>query len=184
LKNKIRSFLSFVLAIVLAVGLMSIAAPMVSAGEADATIVPGDLNADGYVNDDDVILLLWHTLLPDIYSVVGEADINKDGSVNDDDVIYLLWHTLLPEQYPLFKEEEDETPDDTEPIVTMTYKQYIELSAAEQAAFRKTFDSISDFFAWYNAAKAEYDAQNPGIDIGDGSIDLEDIMNNNSGSGG
>jgi len=62
---------------------------------------PGDLNGDESVNDDDVILLLWHTLLPDMYPIAGEADFNADGSVNDEDVIYLLWHTLLPDMYPL-----------------------------------------------------------------------------------
>jgi len=61
----------------------------------------GDMNGDGSVNDDDVILLLWYTLLPDMYSIQGNADFNADGSVNDEDVIYLLWHTLLPDMYPL-----------------------------------------------------------------------------------
>jgi len=61
----------------------------------------GDLNNDGYVNDEDVILLLWHTLLPDLYPIQGDADFNADSSVNDEDVIYLLWHTLLPDLYPL-----------------------------------------------------------------------------------
>jgi len=62
---------------------------------------PGDMNGDESVNDDDVILLLWHTLLPDMYPIEGKADFNADGSVNDEDVIYLLWHTLLPDMYPL-----------------------------------------------------------------------------------
>ena len=62
---------------------------------------PGDMNGDESVNDDDVILLLWHTLLPDMYPIEGEADFNYDGNVNDEDVIYLLWHTLIPELYPL-----------------------------------------------------------------------------------
>jgi len=26
-----------------------------------------DFNADGNINDEDVIYLLWHTLLPDLY---------------------------------------------------------------------------------------------------------------------
>ena len=65
------------------------------------TFTPGDLNGDGNVNDEDVILLLWHTLLSDMYPIQGDADFNADGNVNDEDVIYLLWHTLLPEYYPL-----------------------------------------------------------------------------------
>ena len=61
----------------------------------------GDLNGDDSINDDDVILLLWHTLLPDLYPISAEADFNTDGNINDEDVIYLLWHTLLPDLYPL-----------------------------------------------------------------------------------
>ena len=61
----------------------------------------GDVNADGYVNDEDVILLLWHTLLPDMYPIDCDADFTDDGFVNDEDVILLLWHTLLPDLYPL-----------------------------------------------------------------------------------
>jgi len=66
-----------------------------------AAYLRGDVNDDGSVNDDDVILLLWHTLLPDMYPIVGDADFTGDGSINDEDVIYLLWHTLLPDLYPL-----------------------------------------------------------------------------------
>jgi len=61
----------------------------------------GDINGDNSVNDEDVIHLLWHTLLPNLYPIDADGDINKDGRVNDDDVIYLLWHTLLPDMYPL-----------------------------------------------------------------------------------
>ena len=61
----------------------------------------GDVNGDGSVNDEDVITLLWYTLLPDLYPIQGNADFNDDGSINDEDVIYLLWHTLLPDLYPL-----------------------------------------------------------------------------------
>ena len=61
----------------------------------------GDINLDGYVNDEDVILLLWHTLLPDLYPIEADGDINGDDYVNDEDVILLLWHTLLPDLYPI-----------------------------------------------------------------------------------
>ena len=39
-----------------------------------------------------------------------------------------------------------------------------------------SFDSVADFFAWYNAAKDEYEKQNPSVEIGGGSIDLGDII--------
>ena len=66
-----------------------------------STMIPGDFNGDGSVNNADVIHLLWHTLFPDKYVVATNADFVNDGSVNNDDVIYLLWHTLFPENYPL-----------------------------------------------------------------------------------
>ena len=67
----------------------------------DTSSIPGDLNADGTVDDGDVALLLWYTLFPDMYEISGNADFNGDGAVDDSDVAYLLWHTLFPENYPL-----------------------------------------------------------------------------------
>ena len=54
----------------------------------------------------------------------------------------------------------------------LSYEVFINLSGEEQKEYRNTFDSLSDFFAWYDAAKAEYDAENPDVEIGDGPIDL------------
>ena len=62
---------------------------------------------------------------------------------------------------------------------SMTYERYIAMSSEEQSAYRDTFASLSEFFTWYNAAKEAYDNAHPGIDVGDGSIDLEDLMNGN-----
>ncbi len=63
--------------------------------------IVGDINGDTSVNNDDVVLLLWHTLFADEYPLTGDVDLNNDGSVNNDDVVLLLWHTLFPEEYPL-----------------------------------------------------------------------------------
>ena len=69
---------------------------------------PGDLDQNEQVNNKDVEYLLWHTLFPEQYPIVGDADYNGDGSVNNKDVEYLLWHTLFPESYPLApKKKED-----------------------------------------------------------------------------
>ena len=68
---------------------------------ADAETTPGDLDGNDIVDDADVALLLWHTLFPETYEIVGEADLNGDGEVDDADVAYLLWHTLFPDAYPL-----------------------------------------------------------------------------------
>lgn len=63
--------------------------------------VPGDITADGQVNNDDVVLLLWHTLFPEEYPITVSGDLNKDTEINNDDVVLLLWHTLFPDEYPL-----------------------------------------------------------------------------------
>lgn len=128
-----------------------------------------DLDCNGSVDDEDVIYLLWHTLMPADYSVSVNVDFDNNGTVDDEDVIYLLWHTLMPNDYPI----EDQKP-------VLSYEEYIKMTSDEQTAYRKTFDSTQAFFEWYNAAKAEYDEKNAGIDIGDGSVDLGDIIGGNS----
>lgn len=52
------------------------------------------------------------------------------------------------------------------------YAAWLNMSGEQQQEFMNSFDSIEAFFAWLNAAKAEYEAQNPGIDVGDGNIDI------------
>lgn len=59
--------------------------------------------------------------------------------------------------------------------ITVTYEQYQAMSAQEQTDFFNSFADPADFFAWQNAAKAEYDAAHPNIDVGDGSVDLGEI---------
>ena len=52
----------------------------------------------------------------------------------------------------------------------MSYEAYQAMSAEEQEAHFNSFASPADFFAWYNAAKDKFLAENPGIEIGpDGS---------------
>lgn len=63
--------------------------------------ISGDLNKDNKINNDDVILLLWHVLFPEDYGINVNADFNSDGKVNNADVVLLLWHVLFPEDYPL-----------------------------------------------------------------------------------
>ena len=60
----------------------------------------GDFNGDGDVNNNDVSLLLWHTLFPEEYPIEN-GDLTGDGEVNNNDVVLLLWHTLFPEEYPM-----------------------------------------------------------------------------------
>ena len=55
---------------------------------------------------------------------------------------------------------------------TTAYEDYLNMTGEQQLAFMQSFDSMEAFFAWLNAAKAEYEAQNPGTDVGDGNIDF------------
>jgi len=71
------------------------------ATESEPVYVAGDINADNNVNNDDVVMLLWHTLFAEDYPIDAPADFTADGTVNNDDVVYLLWNTLFPGDYPL-----------------------------------------------------------------------------------
>ena len=63
--------------------------------------IPGDLDGTGAVDEDDVIYLLQHLLMPEDFPVDQVVDYDKNGVVNEDDVIYLLQHLLMPEEFPL-----------------------------------------------------------------------------------
>lgn len=86
--------------------------------------------------------------------------------------------------------EEDETvadptePEEEIPPVTdestssgnLTYEQYMALSAEQQQAHFESFPSLDAYIAWYNAALAEYEA-NQNIVEATGPIDIGDYMN-------
>lgn len=59
------------------------------------------------------------------------------------------------------------------------YEWYHSLSGEEQEAYMDSFESVAAFFDWYNAAKAEYDALHPEIEIDDNVIDLGDLVGGN-----
>ena len=54
----------------------------------------------------------------------------------------------------------------------LTYEEYSELSGREQREYFETFESIEDFFVWYEEAKAAYIAAHPDADLGDLDIDF------------
>lgn len=84
---------------------------------------------------------------------------------------------------------EPETPAEPEPPVEpeppaepegLTYAQYMALSGAEKRAYRATFATTEDFFAWYHAALAAHEAEKPGVEMGpDGTIDLGGLNGGN-----
>ena len=66
-----------------------------------SNVARGDVNGDDYVDSDDAIYLLRHTLMNDRYPINQDGDMNGDGFVDSDDAIYLLRYTLMPDRYPL-----------------------------------------------------------------------------------
>lgn len=63
--------------------------------------VMGDFSGDLVVDNNDVIYLLKHSLIPDRFPVTTNADLNADGKTDNEDVILLLKHSLIPERFPL-----------------------------------------------------------------------------------
>lgn len=75
---------------------------------------------------------------------------------------------------------ETENTEPSGPAVQITeYEWYHALSGEEQMAYMESFGSMDAFFAWYNAAKAEYEESRPSIDVGSGNIDLGDLIGGN-----
>ena len=68
-------------------------------GGTDAIV--GDLTNDEQITNDDVVLLLWHSLFPEEYPLEINTDLNGDGNTDNEDVVLLLWHCLFPEENPL-----------------------------------------------------------------------------------
>jgi hypothetical protein len=50
------------------------------------------------------------------------------------------------------------------------------MSPSEQQEHMNSFDSVEDFFDWYDQAKTEHDAANPPIEVGDGSVNLDEVL--------
>ena len=67
----------------------------------DPTGSAGDLTADGLVNSDDVVQLLLHISMPDLFPITVNADFTGDGKVTSDDVVQLLLHISMPDLFPL-----------------------------------------------------------------------------------
>ena len=66
--------------------------------------IPGDIDGNEEVSQDDAVYLLLHTMFGEaFYPLNGvEADIDGNGTVEQDDAVYLLLHTMFGETfYPL-----------------------------------------------------------------------------------
>ena len=65
--------------------------------------VAGEINGDNTVDMNDAILLLQHSMFPELYPLdyAGNADFTGDGVVDMNDAILLLQHSMFPELYPI-----------------------------------------------------------------------------------
>ena len=70
-------------------------------GEEKITAVPGDLDDNGVVDNDDLVYLLMYTFFPDEYPVNQDCDFDKSGEIDNDDLVYLLMYTFFPDEYPI-----------------------------------------------------------------------------------
>lgn len=65
----------------------------------------GDLNHDEYVDMNDAVLLLQHSMFPELYPIEynGSVDFTRDGYVDMNDAVLLLQYSMFPELYPIEK---------------------------------------------------------------------------------
>lgn len=69
-------------------------------------------------------------------------------------------------------------PEDTKPAAS-AYLWYASLSAEEQQKYYESFASPEAFFAWFNAAKAEYEASKDYMDSDNPNADMGEILGGN-----
>ncbi len=131
---------------------------------ANTSFLLGDLTGDGMVDLRDALLLFNNSMMPDVYPVdyTRSMDFTGDRVIDIADAILLFKYSMLPELYPVYDGGEVSPGD------SVTYAEYLAMTGEEQMAFINSFSSITDFFEWRAAAKAEYESQNSGGELGNG----------------
>lgn len=132
-------------------------------------------------NTDDSMVEKW----PD---VVTEQPSNDEGSQQPATGPEESIPPVSSETKPGVEKEETKPEVDTQPSETtptdaeqhkpgsMTYKEYLTLSAEERQAYVESFPSMEEAMLWYEDAKKAYDESKDNIDISGGNIDLGDII--------
>lgn len=91
-----------VLLVILMFTAMGTAMPVKAAGRAGFMPVPtGDFTDDGAVTREDVIELLLHVSMPDVFPLRYCADFTDDQAVTREDVVELLLHVSMPGTFPV-----------------------------------------------------------------------------------
>ena len=63
--------------------------------------VPGDLDGNDIVDENDADYLLGYLLFPEWYPIEHPVDLDGNGTIDENDADYLLGYLLFPEWYPL-----------------------------------------------------------------------------------
>lgn len=63
--------------------------------------VPGDIDGNEMVDVEDVVTLLLHISMPEMFGITAMADFAFDGVEDVEDVVQLLLHVSMPEIFPL-----------------------------------------------------------------------------------
>lgn len=138
-------------------------------------LVPEDFDAEFDSGEDETAVATEETEAKNNTSSTEETKKDKENSATEE--------TTKPTETKVPDDTQDATIESTEPTEIVTelteYEWYNALSGEQQVEFMGTFASMADFFEWYNAAKEEYEKENPSIEIGDGNIDLGEIIAGN-----
>ena len=62
--------------------------------EENPDYVRGDLTGDNYLNNADVMALMWHVLFPETHPISDTVDYDHNGQADNNDVIALMWYIL------------------------------------------------------------------------------------------
>lgn len=60
----------------------------------------------------------------------------------------------------------------------MDFETFQNLEPSQQRAYQESFESIDAFYEWYSAAQEAYEQAHPAIEVGDGVIDMNEIVGN------
>ena len=79
--------------------LVSMLPVFVFAETAEPVNTPGDIDGNAIVDTDDVIRLLLHISLPDLFPLEMDVEFSGDGELTSEDVIQLLLYVSLPDLF-------------------------------------------------------------------------------------
>ena len=77
------------------------------------------------------------------------------------------------ESKPTDTSKSEEDPSEVEVV---KYEDFLKMTSAEQQKYVNSFSNMEAFFDWYNAAKKNYEKENPPIEVGKDDIDIGDII--------